>query len=487
MEIHEEDRQQKNWIEQQPKFESKDILLSIASIVIAYFSLQLLKGYGGLWITLFTVLFCGTLLAYIRAKDMEISRRCFGYMGYTLAFGVSFSLFENTVLMGVNFIFLVLNLAYLILVFSGTRKNGKLDGYIVFDFIDGLIVRSFKNFTADITAYLSLGKKHKNLKYVLIGIAMSIPLAVIVLTLLTGADSMFARFFNSFVNRISMNVIEHLITFIIAVPVGIYLFLCIYRNIEKSPVKPHTLSFLKGPDVLFLTILFIFTAIYLLFFGVAAMGYFQFTQSASTTLSAYAREGFFQLLLVSVINVFIFWAINAFSGNSKMIKSGLSLIGVETLGLIVLAFAKMQLYIASFGLTVLRFNTSLFMIALFVCVSIFIAALWKEFNYMRIILVFMSICLLIISCRNTGNDIVSYNYEKYQQGKLSEMDISVFYVLGAEAVPKAVKIYNETTDPELKEELSGYLAWVKKNIEEDSMVRNLQRSRSLALIKQTNK
>lgn len=202
-----------------------------------------------------------------------------------------------------------------------------------------------------------------------------------------------------------------------------------------------------------MTVLVSFILLYLVFFATAILGYFDFRQEpfSSVAVSDYARTGFFQLSLVSLINVTMFLVIKSLSDNQKIITLGLSMIGIETLGLIVLGFAKMQLYISSFGLTILRFNTSCFMIVLFICVCLFIVALWRPFHYIRITIIVVALSILGISFRNTGNDIAAFNIQKYQSGQIEELDIEVFYTIGIEAVPAVVEFYDQTKDSDLKE------------------------------------
>ncbi|MBP1046069.1 DUF4173 domain-containing protein [Enterococcus sp. BWM-S5] len=487
MEANQEKDLHKHWEEkQQPLFDGKDLIFSLASIVVAYFTVQgVAQDRGGFWTTALAVGFTGSIYTYARVRGVKMSWFHYGYLAYVFALSLSFSLFDNTILMGTNSLLLFFSCMYWVLVVAGTRKENQLSSYVFFDFIDGFLVRPFKNVTAGLSIYRLVGKKHKNVKLVILGVVISFPVAAIVISLLSSADSMFERLIHSVADIVSVGFAEQFMILIIAIPMGMYLFLCVYRNLEKSPVSQHVIPTVKGPDVFFLTVLVIFISIYLLFFAAAIMGYIEFRNGTTIyTLSAYAREGFFQLLAVSLINVCIFSLIKLFSHSSKGIKISLSMIGIETLALIILGFAKMQVYIEAFGLTPLRFNTSWFMVVLAICVCVFIASLWKSFKYLRAIVLIVSMSVLFMSYRNTGNSIVSYNYEKYQQGELSELDISIFYMVGVEGVSTAVKAYEETNDTEDKAALEGYLQMMQQQIN-SSNISNLQRSRSAEQIKKT--
>lgn len=484
MEVNQEKDLQKHWEENRPVFDGKDLVFSLVSIGIAYLAVQgIARDRGGFWTTMVSLVFVGSIYVYAKIRKIKLSWVHYGYLAYIFALSLSFSLFENKILMGTNSLLLFFSCLYWILVVAGTRKENQLTSYVLLDFIDGFLVRPFKDVAAGLSIYRLVGKEHKNMKLVILGVILSFPVAAIVISLLSSADSMFERFIRSAADVISVGLAEQIILLVVAVPLGMYLFLCVYRNLEKSPVSQHVVPTVKGPDVLFLTVLFIFISIYLLFFIAAFLGYVEFRNGDTLyTLSTYAREGFFQLLAVSMINVGIFSLIKGFSHSSKGIKISLSMIGVETLALVILGFAKMQVYIQAFGLTPLRFNTSWFMVVLALCICVFIASLWKSFKYLRAIVLIVSMSVLFMSYRNTGNDIVSYNYEKYQQGELNELDISIFYMVGVEGVPTAVQAYESTNIPADKEALEEYLQMMQQQIE-SSNISNLQRSRNTELIK----
>ncbi|MBL1226055.1 DUF4153 domain-containing protein [Enterococcus sp. BWR-S5] len=484
MEVNQEEDLQKHWEEKRPLFDGKDVVFSLLSIIIAYIAVQeIAQDRGGFWTTMLSLIFVSSIYGYARVREVKLSWIHYGYLGYIFALSLSFSLFENKILMGTNSLLLFFSCMYWVLVVAGTRKGNQLSSYVFFDFIDGFLVRPFKNVAAGLSIYRLVGKEHKSMKLVILGIVISFPVAAIVISLLSSADSMFERFIRSAANFISVGLAEQFMIFLIAIPLGMYLFLCVYRNLEKAPVSQHVIPSVKGPDVLFLTILFIFISIYLLFFVAAIMGYIEFRNGDTAyTLSAYAREGFFQLLAVSLINVGIFSLIKLFSHSSKGIKVSLSIIGIETLALVILGFAKMQVYIQAFGLTPLRFNTSWFMVVLALCICVFIASLWQSFKYLRAIILIVSMSVLFMSYRNTGNDIVSYNYENYQRGELRDLDISIFYMVGVEGVPTAVKAYEEAESGDDKASLKEYLQMMQQQIT-SSKISNLQRSRNAELIK----
>ena len=445
-----------------------DIFFSLLSVGLAYFLIQVFTvTNGGLWLTVLAVVASSCVLFYFKNKRVPLKRSQLGYLLYFLLLATSFSLVENSGWLLPNFLFLILSFMYWILVLSGARRENQLTGSVFFELVQGLFVRPFSDFWDTMASYKPFGKGKKRLNDVTLGLVISLPILVIVLSLLSGADSLFGELLQTIFHVLSTNVWQYFIQLLVAIPLGFYFFLYVFQNQRKGRMKPKTTSRVNGSTVLFLTILSVFIIVYCLFFTTAVVGYFRVRSSAPTgsVLSDYARTGFFQLLVVALINVSIFLIIKAFSQEKTIIKSALTLIGIETMGLILLALAKMYLYITAFGLTNLRYNTTWFMWVLLVCVVLFIASLWKSFNYLRLTIIFVACCILGISYRNTGNDITSYNYEKYRVGELKELDLSVFESVGIGGVPTAIKIYQETANPELKTTIKAYL------LEQKSMVK----------------
>lgn len=466
-----------------------DLIFMGACIFLGYLMIRaFMYSGGGIWVTLLTLLSCSTVFFYAKGTNRELKRHHLGYLSYSLLLGLSFSFLDNKVFLGLNLIFLLLSMNYWVLVLTGKRKVPYLSQFFFSDMLLGTFKRPFQNLASTFVFKQSDQEKDKTIKNIGIGLLISLPLFIIVLLLLSKADSMFERFLHYFTVTLSENMAEQLVALLLAIPIGVYLFLFVYKNLteQMKPEKAKT-KHIGAPTIL-MTVLISFIVLYLVFFATAIAGYFEFRQKvfSSGAVSDYARTGFFQLLVVSLINVTMFFVIKSLSDDQKMMKLGLSMIGIETLGLIVLGFAKMQLYISSFGLTILRFNTSCFMVILFICVCLFIVALWRMFNYIRVTIILVALSILGISFRNTGNNIAAFNIEKYRSGQIQDLDIEVFYDVGIEAVPAVAKFYHQTTDINLKEAIENtYLIPLAAQIKNGPRTITVQRLQGESLLEQT--
>ena len=455
-------------------FNSKDVLFSVLSIFFAFFTLKMtFSKAGGVWVSVLTVIFCLSIYTYAKAKKITISKNSYMYLVYNLLLGLSFSIFENKTFLGVNLIFLVLSCCYWVITLGDARVTKSLDSHVIYDLMKGIFERPFENIRETFAAnpLVRVNKKNKNLMYVMIGLLVSLPVLVVVISLLSSADDLFATWVVKFINGAIENFAENSLLFLFSLPLGYFLFLYVYRNMVTPKVSKESIAISKGPNIVFITILTVFILTYLIFFATTIIGFIEFQKEKMTpnTISSYARTGFFQLVKVSMINVVIFIAVKLFGDEEhKIIKTLLSIIGLETLGLIFIGFSKMQLYVSKFGLTLMRFNTSIFMVVLFLCVCFFIAGLWIDYNYTKFSILVMAMSVLGISFFNTGQYIANYNYKKYQAGELKNIDVSMFNSLGADAIPVAMEIYDTTTDYMVRDDLEEYFNNMKTDIEDTS-------------------
>lgn len=211
-------------------------------------------------------------------------------------------------------------------------------------------------------------EKNKNILNIFIGCVIGIPIALIILSLLSSADMYFNAFIGkmsnllfSFINfnNIKVNVVVFVITFIIMF--SPFINILHYRNSEIDDHK------IKKLDVsIASTILWIINSVFVLFLiSEISKITFNFLQlPIEYTYSEYAREGFFQLLGVTIINILIIIYFNYYTNTVKKNKNIKNLILVLILFSIILTFNsyyRMFLYIGAYKFTILRLQVILFL------------------------------------------------------------------------------------------------------------------------------
>lgn len=213
--------------------------------------------------------------------------------------------------------------------------------------------------------------KEKNDKVIniIFGTIIGVFISGLILALLTSADAYFDKFLSSIVTNINVDfnlwyVIKGIIYFVILFVIGINLF----KNKEIA-LKESKMS--RVNKTVITTMLFIVNFVFVLFliseisklcgnFLKVPKGYIY---------SSYAREGFFQLLFVTLINfgiiLYLIYKANLVKEDKKVKCLVLSLIAFSIF-LIFNSYYRMFLYIGRFGFTNLRLQVILFLFMEFI-------------------------------------------------------------------------------------------------------------------------
>lgn len=220
----------------------------------------------------------------------------------------------------------------------------------------------------------------KVLSKILLGTCFAIPVVFIIFNLLASADAVFNNFittlFDSIYNIDNID-ISGVIFFII---VFIYTIGYIAQS-RINFIKGYMFidSYLEEIDIIVSsTFLILLNMLFLLFFVIQVAflftgGFMELPQGV--IYSEYAREGFFQLLLVIGINFFVIIIfLTSFVGatESKIIKNLLLSLCLFTSLLIASSFYRMYMYVSVYGYTSLRacVITFLFMSILLITLSV---------------------------------------------------------------------------------------------------------------------
>jgi len=213
------------------------------------------------------------------------------------------------------------------------------------------------------------------------GIIVGVVFSTVILLLLMSADD----YFNKFVSKtlISINfdfskIIKFIIFFIIIFSIGINLIRNRYIVMKENKVRKidHTIiiSMLSVINLVF--ILFLISEISKLCgnFLQIPKGYIY---------SSYAREGFFQLLFVTIINfsiiLYLLYKTNVIKENKIIRNLVLILIAFSVL-LIFNSYYRMFLYIDKFGFTNLRLQVILFLLMELILFGIIIKKIINKIN-----------------------------------------------------------------------------------------------------------
>ncbi|MBM3708601.1 MAG: DUF4173 domain-containing protein, partial [Actinobacteria bacterium] len=333
---------------------------------------------------LFTAVFIGNL--------KKLNRRAWLLPIPILLLSLTFFIYSNQVLRTLNY--LLIPVLMLMFFFIAAKVN-RYDWSDI-RFISDIARRVFVPFRFIHRPFIELsgaassgadnsgGKaKSRTLTRVLIGLLISIPLIAVILWLLSSADIVFKNYFT---NIPLLKIFKH---FIVIAAVTVYaacfawaLIKAFNERKEFAPEKKQWKLFLD--PVVLLTILVLINAIYAVFSFVQFAYLFggkTFVMPSSFTYSEYARRGFAELVVVSIINfALLVFGITFVKKESRKsfiaVKLLMSLLVISTFVILVSAFYRMVVYENAYGFTYLRIFVQAFMVMVFFLFVINIIYIW---------------------------------------------------------------------------------------------------------------
>ena len=195
-------------------------------------------------------------------------------------------------------------------------------------------------------------KKGKGL-YVALGMLIAFPLLAVVLALLASADAVFRDMTDRIFSNLNFDIIMNVcfrIGFLFFASYLMLSFLC------KKTFSAEVQDRRKGEPLLAITITTLLSLIYLVFSGIQIIYLFlgQMQLPEGYTYAEYAREGFFQLLAVSILNLVIVLFCMTFFRDSKLLKGVLIVMSLCTFIMIASSALRMIIYIRYYYMTFLR-------------------------------------------------------------------------------------------------------------------------------------
>ena len=219
---------------------------------------------------------------------------------------------------------------------------------------------------------------------------------------------------------------------------------------------------LGGVNLLFLT--FVILQFNYLFSGgenISITGY---------TYAEYARRGFFELITVAVISVFLFYVLSLVTKREQKTQQRLfSILGVTLVALVAIilvsAYIRLNLYEAAYGFTRLRTLAHIFMVWVgLLLVGIAVIELTKQMPRLALILICFILGFgLTINILNIDKFIAQKNVARAvttaEQGQEPNLDTSYLNALSEDAIPTLVTFFKAQEIPEsIKDEIGGVLA-----------------------------
>lgn len=447
---------------------------SVAESVFAW--LSLVAGYffcrvfPGIVKPLGSLIFA-VLLFIVTAVVIKIKGARFSVMSVVVgvsALIISAALFlsSNSFVHFFSYGFVIVSYFYFVYSAFGNNLEKGFSNLLMADYFKALFVMPFVSIVSVFYA-LSNGRGKNGLKIllkVLLGLAIAIiPTAIV--TALLSYDSGFVAILKDLFRIDIATVISNVFSVIFGIPVGMYIFgayvsaadnkceqVCSAEGFKKAAKTTRFVSQVTAL-VAVVPLLFLYVVFFISQWKYYVSGFVGVLPD-ETTYAEYARDGFFQLCAVSVINFFVIMALSVFMRRNKNDDSTLLKIlnivfSLFTLVLISTAMAKMYLYINRFGLTPKRVYASWFMLVLtLVFVLVIIKQIFKRFRLIPTAFFVTVVMFAVVSLLGTEEYIAKYNVDRYLNKTLTSVDVSALQELGDSSVPQLVRLVKAIDEKE---------------------------------------
>ena len=240
--------------------------------------------------------------------------------------------------------------------------------------------------------------------------ALALVLLAAAVSLLSAADNAFAALTAGLRRLLTVQSIPDVfLELILSLPVGAYLYGLALgtRRTEPAALAARTArldgalaKLRRVPETVWCVLTGCFCAVYLLFFAVQGsylFGAFRHRLPAGFTVAQYARQGFFQLCMVMGVNFLLLWLVTHSSrALNRPGRIMCTVLLAKSILLAVTALSKLALYIACFGFTPLRLQSSWLVCVLLAGCAAWLVSLWTARRTCRAWLLFSGVTLALL-------------------------------------------------------------------------------------------
>ena len=433
-------------------------LLAVLSLIagIVFDCLFYRKAIGVSYLLFVVVFYC---LFWVDSRRQISFQIDFGWFLFipTVLLSAAFAIHSNPVLLALNFILIppLLLLQTTLLVYRFEWSSVRF----ITRFLGRLLRQIFENAPKVFLGVISPAKiadriapeKHKALKNILIGLIISAPLLVIVVALLAAADTVFQNVIANILKPLesigSIPFAQRLGTIgIITVLLFGYLAVVLKMRVEgvSESVRRDTGSW---DAITVATVLVMVNAVYILFcviqFTYLFGGEGNIRSIPDYTYAEYARRGFFELIIVTVINLSILLIGLHFTKNDgkfdRLVHGLRCLLVLCTVILLYSAHLRLKLYEEAYGYTYARIFAHTFIGFLFILFMLTLYKLWrKELSLVKAFAVAALLTYTVLNYVNVDAIIARKNIDRYF--KTDKIDLAYLQELSYDAIPELTRL-----------------------------------------------
>jgi len=457
------------------KLTKKDTVFTFIFLLLAFVIVNFVIVSGlHLGLTVAFILLFIVSTVYLFDQRIKVSLFSYACGALSLAGSVVFALYDD-LMMNILMLFLICALFTIYICgISGTFRHHQGSYKMLFDLAGSVVVSPFA-YAGDVKdAYSNSYKSSKGIKNVFVGIAVSIPVLLVVIPLLKSSDAAFDGLLEHLFESIGRYILQIILSFIIF-PFLILFFVNKAKKLEmKNKVKKNspfrgvispsvTVTFLTVISITYLVYLFSqFAYFFSAFSGILPHGY-QFSASE------YARRGFFEMFAICVINMVMITLCCILTKKNKgrinMPVKLLSLFILLFTSLILLtAMAKMKLNIETYALSKNRVMVSVFMLMIFIAIVFYIIHLFSpKVNYMQPVIILCSVLFIVLAYSDVDYQIAKYNVDAYVSGKVDTIDVEHISGMSSSVVPILIDLVDSEDHIASKQAKTAVLEMIEDN------------------------
>ena len=435
----------------------------------------------GISVILFVISFLVGLI-YLMYKHKKVeNKKAFILAIPIILLSATYFIYHNTLFQTVNVLAIVL--LTIIMCIYATRLHVKIQEFLVKAI--ALLAGSFESISDVIDSLKNKFKKKEDienektekLKQGLKSFIYAIPVILIVLMLLMSADSVFANIFENIFGEFQhIFMAENFVMFCLRVCIIIiffFIFSGFFVNILKKDTMFNSESEEKIMEIRIekMTINMILTILNMFYFIFSIIQFTSLFSNINTNdfdYATYARQGFFQLMIISFINIVMIILAKVNKENISSYTKGMSILTLLfTMVILLSAFFRMNLYEKAYGYTYLRLFVYYILATEFILIlPIGLWILDKKIDILKWTIGIITIMYVILNFSNIESTIAERNVDRYfENQEENEIDLDyLFHHTGTDAIGQIKRLLN-AKDESVVERVKEYLLLEKEELQ----------------------
>lgn len=267
-------------------------------------------------------------------------------------------------------------------------------------------------------------KPSPTVRYIIIGIIIGLPILFITTLLLASADSVFSDLlekifdFGTFFEWLDTSG-QH----IISLPCGFVFYTLLLYLIAAALCRGGLNTSVKTPKrfaaPIAITIFVMIDVVYVIFSSIQFLYLFAGRDPGKYEYAQYARQGFFELLFVALINFFLVLYGNRHFTKNTVLKHTMTVTCLCTFVMTASSAYRMQMYIHAYHLTFLRVFVLWFLLLLSFFMAGSIISIYREsWNSFRYCLFVLTLFYTLFALSGVDSRIAKYNVSQLEKDLL---------------------------------------------------------------------